>query len=107
MDKEETLVGKRVKRLSDGKEITIKSGRMIDGIPVLTDTDGNIYEEHELDIRYRVTPWYLMFEALRDNGIVEEDDWCSGESFKSAFKDFMASMQKSGYIAREEGEHED
>lgn len=104
MDKEETFVGTKLKRLSDGKEVTIKSERMIDGILIFTDTEGNIYSEDELNIRYRVTPWYLMFEALLNNGIVEEEDWCSGESFMSAFNDFMASMQKSGYIAREEGE---
>lgn len=104
MDKEETFVGTKIKRASDGKEVTIKSERMIDDTLVLTDTEGNIYSEDELNIRYRVTPWYLMFEALRDNGIVEEDDWCSGESFKPAFNDFMKSMQKSGYIARGEGE---
>lgn len=105
MDKEETLVGKRVKRLSDGKVVTIKSERMIDYIPIYTDTEGNIYPVDELDIRYRVTPWYLMFEALHDNDIVGTEVWSKHSNlFESAFNDFMASMQKAGYIARKEEE---
>lgn len=105
MDKEETFVGTKIKRASDGKEVTIKSERMIDGLLVLTDTDGNIYSEDELNIRYRVTPWYLLFEALRDNDLMGTEVWSKHSNlFKSAFNDFMASMQKSGYIAREEEE---
>lgn len=100
---EEALIGKRVERLSDGEEIIIKNERIIDDISIFTDTDGNIYSEDELNIRYKVTPWHLLFEALRDNGIVEEDDWCSGSCFKKAFNDFMQAMQKAGYITSEKG----
>lgn len=105
MDKEETLVGKRVKRFSDGKVVTIKSERMIDYIPIYTDTEGNIYPEHELDIRWNITPWYFLFEALRDNGLMRTEVWSKHSNlFESAFNDFMASMQKAGYIARKEEE---
>lgn len=99
----ETLIGKKVKRLSDGKEVTIKNEKFVEGLCIYTDTDGNIYEESELDIRYKVTPWYLLYQALLDNGIVEDEDWSSGVSFKRAFDDFMGAMQNAGYVTSEEG----
>lgn len=97
---DDTLIGKEVKRLSDGKTITIKNERTVDGLSVFTDEDGNIYSESELGIKYRITPWYLMYEALKDNDIVGKNHWEKhSSSFKSAFEDFMESMTKAGYIS--------
>lgn len=98
----ETLIGKKVKRLADGKEVTIKNEKFVEDLCIYTDTEGNIYEESELDIRYKVTPWYLLYDALRDNGLVGTMAWDHHQNcIKSAFNDFMESMQKAGYISQQ------
>lgn len=97
---DDTLIGKEVKRLSDGKMITIKNERIVDGLSVFTDEEGNIYSESELDIKYRITPWYLMYEALKNNDLVGGSHWENySDCFKCAFDDFMESMTKAGYIS--------
>ena len=104
---DDTLIGKEVKRLSDGKIITIKNERIVDDLSVFTDEDGNIYSESELDIKYRITPWYLMYEALKNNELVGRNHWEKhSDCFKCAFDDFMESMVKAGYITNNNGDKE-
>lgn len=97
----DTLVGAKIKRLSDGKMVTIKSERMIDDLFVYVDTEGNIYNEDELDIRYKVAAEYLLYKALKDNDIIDSSAWTERKhkkNFELALRDFMQSMVKSGYI---------
>lgn len=101
----DTLVGAKIKRLSDGKIVTIKSERMIDDLFVYVDTEGNIYNEDELDIRYKVAAEYLLYKALKDNDIIGSLAWTKHrKNFELALRDFMQAMVKSGYIVdKEEG----
>lgn len=103
-DVSDTLVGAKIKRLSDGKVVTIKSERIIDDLFVYSDTDGNIYNEDELDIRYKVAAEYLLYKSLKDNDIIGNLAWTKHrKNLELALRDFMQAMVKSGYIIDKEG----
>ena len=100
----DTLVGAKIKRLSDGKMVTIKSERIIDDLFIYSDTEGNIYNEDELDIRYKVAAEYLLYKALKDNDIIGSLAWTKHrKNLELALRDFMQAMVKSGYIIDKEG----
>lgn len=93
-----SIVGEKVKVLADGHEITVKQEREIDGIAVYTDEDGNIYSEDELDIRYRLSEYSIMFHALQEAGLYDEHDHFDLRTMKAVVDGFMEGMIRAGYI---------
>lgn len=93
-----TLIGKSVKTLS-GEEITVKNEKIINGKYVYTDTEGNIYSEDELDLRFMLSKECLLYEALKENGLCV--NW-SYKRFAKIVENFMSSMVAAGYISKRE-----
>lgn len=85
------------------KTITVKSEREINGVYTVTDEEGNLYTEDELNLSYVRTPECILWQALMDNGILEEDyESFDFELISKVLKDFMEGMKKAGYIAKKE-----
>lgn len=106
-----SYIGKQLEVLDEHnniiKTITVKGEREIGGVLTVTDEEGNLYTEDELNLSYVRTPECILWQALMDNNILEED--YTSFDFKlmsKALKDFMEGMEKAGYIAKDKNSHD-
>lgn len=86
------------------KTITVSKQREINGTLYVTDEEGNIYSEDELNLTYRVTPEFILFDTLIDNYselikyINSDYTHFDFDTMHKIFNDFMNNMIKAGYI---------
>lgn len=102
-----SYIGKQLEVLDEHnnviKVITVKGEREVNGVYTVTDEEGNLYTEEELNLSYVRTPECILWQALTDNGILEEDyDSFDQELMSDTLKDFMEGMEKAGYIAKKD-----
>lgn len=91
--------GTELKVLETGKTIKVVNFKETDLGLVIIGDDGEIYTEDQLDIRYRLTPERLLFQAVLDANIFEEEDmYWDFKLWHIAFDNFMHSMIKAEYI---------
>lgn len=102
-----SLIGQKVKVIRDGREITVRSEREINGLYVYTDENGDIYEEGELDIRYRLSPECIMFHALQKAGLYEDYYDYDFDVMHGIVTDFMDGMVRAKYIEDKRKEDEE
>lgn len=88
-------------------EITVKDVKYTKHGAIFLDEENNAYTEEELNFSYRLTPEYLLCDALCKNGLIRGYDGeeikdpifaFESETYSKALKDFMDSMVRSGYI---------
>lgn len=87
--------------LVNGAQTTVKYARLIGDIWVFTSEDGEIFTEDDIDFRYKVTPFYLLFCSLQKEGVVKEDDW-DGDTYERIYNHFMSELESCGYIVKSE-----
>lgn len=102
----ESLVGKEIGVLdtvfdTNGKEIKkikiIKATETKNGL-IVFDEEGTPYHETELNWPYKLTPEFLLYSTLLENGI-DIPSWNCDEMHK-IFNEFMNKMISSGYVNR-------
>lgn len=103
-----SLIGQRIgvfgKDSDIAKEITVRKEREIDGVLYVTDEDGDIYSEEELNLRYRLTEERIMRNALVEAGIHDESTAYDYEAMHKAVEAFMRGLEKAGYVERKSEE---
>lgn len=102
-----SYIGKKVEVFDENsnivKTITVKGEREVNGVYTVTDEEGNLYTEEELNLSYVRTPECILWQALIDNSILEKDyDSFDQELMSNTLKDFMEAMVKAGYIAKKD-----
>lgn len=99
-----SFIGHKIEVLDEGgsiaKEITIRKEREIGGVLYVTDEDGDIYSEDELNLTYRLTQERIMWNALVEAGIHDESTAYDYEAMHKAVEAFMEGMEKAGYVER-------
>ena len=90
-----SLIGQEVE-LVKGGTIKVKNEKTVDNTLIVTDENGNIYTEDELNIRYIVTAPYLLYLTLIKNNCIDME-WDS-KFFEKIFNDLMHALEKSGYV---------
>lgn len=107
-----SYIGKEIEVIgNDGtivKKIIVKSEKEINGTLVVTDSEGNIYSEEQLNLSYVLTPEIIMFEALKEANIIDKEydyfDNFPYDLMHKVVETFMEQMAQSGYIAKTEEE---
>lgn len=117
-----SYIGKQLEVLDEHnnviKVITVKGEREVNGVYTVTDEEGNLYTEEELNLSYVRTPECILWQAIKDNidsametsdeYIQEEDVYgdfigtFNKDFYTAVFKDFMEGMEKAGYIAKKD-----
>lgn len=96
----ENLIGTNIEVLDDNgniiKNITIKNAREINDNIIVTDEDGEIYDEGQLNFEYRITPKGILASILLKYDIIQDLSHC--DMLDDVIDEFMEGMIKSGYI---------
>lgn len=109
-----SYTGKRIEVLNSNggieKTITVKSAKEVNNVLVVTDDEGNIYTEEQLNLSFVLTPEAIMFNALKAADVIDEDydyfDNFPYSTMHKAVEEFMKGMVDGGYVARKEEDNE-
>lgn len=101
-----SYIGRKVEVVNSNgdieKTITVKSEKDVNGTLIVTDDEGNIYSEEELNLKYVLTPEVIMFNALKSADVIDEDyDYFDNFPYSLMHKvveEFMNGMVNGGYL---------
>ena len=67
---------------------------------IIVDTDGDIYTEDELNLRYCLPPAYALFSFLKDQALLDEDTQYDATRYNNMFEDLMSMLERQGVVAK-------
>lgn len=67
---------------------------------VITDENGDVYTEDELNLEYCLPPAYALFGFLKDNALLKENARYDATKYNNLFEDLMSMLERQGVIAK-------